>query len=185
MNDHRAIRRLDPVDPINLTAPTTKLPARHAPQPSCPPRRPWAGRSGPVPRPRSKVRGLARCARRRLSGKNFPADWLLHPLCRRSPSVSRRWGSTQSTCDPTHRRKSLVFQVSRCGEMADAADLKSADRKVVRVRVPPSAPMKFESPNLPELGHVGFAGGIPDLGPATNPHQQAQPECGTNREAVP
>ena len=34
----------------------------------------------------------------------------------------------------------LSFEARRGGEMADATDLKSVDRKVVWVRLPPSAP---------------------------------------------
>jgi hypothetical protein len=49
--------------------------------------------------------------------------------------------------------------------MADATDLKSVDRKVVRVRLPPSAPLKSQYgldnglvilPLLPQLQQEGF-----------------------------
>ena len=51
--------------------------------------------------------------------------------------------------------------------MADATDLKSVDRKVVRVRLPPSAPTSlestnthyFESENYAELGSVDRVSG--------------------------
>ena len=39
----------------------------------------------------------------------------------------------------------LSFEARRGGEMADATDLKSVDRKVVWVRLPPSAPIHINN----------------------------------------
>ena len=46
--------------------------------------------------------------------------------------------------------KKKVFLYSQCfsGGMVDAEDLKSSDRKIVRVQVPPRAPIPIESKNL-------------------------------------
>src|SRR6185295_11372334 len=55
-----------------------------------------------------------------------------------------RWpdanGSRRSLLLPVHFFV-LSFDEGRGGEMADATDLKSVDRKVVWVRLPPSAPI--------------------------------------------
>ena len=58
----------------------------------------------------------------------------------------------------------LSFEARRGGEMADATDLKSVDRKVVWVRLPPSAPMHHSVFPMPQLRTQPF----PDKSVAAN-----------------
>ena len=53
----------------------------------------------------------------------------------------------------------LSFEARRGGEMADATDLKSVDRKVVWVRLPPSAPIISINYSPPDFCRMLFGGG--------------------------
>src|SRR5258707_13094440 len=72
--------------------------------------------------------GLIWCCgnRRQMNGPDLFGSFLFVSACCLLPSAFRFVLSSASR--------------SRGGEMADATDLKSVDRKVVRVRLPPSAP---------------------------------------------
>ena len=73
------------------------------------------------------------------------------PPCQRRFGYARRTGLARVAVwtVASRNRRGVTFRRTRvcscdlpgrCGEMADAGDLKSPDRKVVRVQVPPAAP---------------------------------------------